>query len=75
MKYADGSEAHMGDRVRIRNGDTGLIVFSVDTAEFGPDYPRESWSDIKSGVMVLTDKGALVRFQDPLDPALLVKVD
>ena len=75
MKYADGSVARLGDRVRIRNGDTGLIVFSVDTNEFGPEYPREDWLDVQSGVMVLTDKGALVRLAENTDPSLVAKID
>jgi hypothetical protein len=75
MKYADGSLARLGDRVLIRNGDAGVIVFSVDTNEFSPKYPREDWPDVKSGVMVLTDKGALVRFAETTDPSLVVKIE
>ena len=74
MKYDDGSTAHLGDKVVIRNGDTGIVVFSVDTNEFAAEYPQADWPDVKSGVMVLTDKGALVRFADPLDPGLIRKV-
>ena len=71
MKYADGTEARLGDRVRIRNGDTGVIVISVDTDEFNPEYPKDEWGDLKSGVLVRTDKGALVRFEEPVPPKLL----
>ena len=74
MKYADGSVARLGDRVRIRNGDTGVVVFSVDTNEYSSEYRREDWPDVKSGIMVLTDKGALVRFAEVTDPSLIVKI-
>jgi hypothetical protein len=74
MKYADGSEARLGDRVRIRNGETGVIVVSVDTGEFSAEYPKGEWEHLKTGVLVRTDKGALVRFADPLSPGLLERV-
>lgn len=75
MKYSDGSEARLGDRVRIRNGDLGRIVISIDTDEFAPGYPPSDWKSLRSGVLVLTDKGALVRFVDPLEPGLLGRVE
>ena len=64
MKYTDGSEARLGDRVRIKNGDTGVIVASVDTDEYSAEFPKEAWGDLKTGVIVRTDKGAVVRFDD-----------
>jgi hypothetical protein len=74
MKYSDGIEMRVGDRVRIRNGDTGIIVASMDTGEFSPDFPRENWNDLKTGIMVLTDKGALVRFDEPFPQKVVSRV-
>lgn len=67
MKYSDGIVVRVGDRVQIRNGDTGVVVASMDTGEYGSAYPKEDWEQLKTGIMVLTDKGALVRFDEPLD--------
>jgi hypothetical protein len=75
MKYTDGTVARLGDRVRISNGDTGVIVASMDTGEFSPEYPETEWGHLKTGVFVCTDKGALVRFEDPLPPNLLRRED
>lgn len=74
MKYADGTEARLGDRVRIRNGELGVIVVSVDTDEFSAEYPKCDWGNLGSGILVRTDKGALVRFAEPLSPGLLERV-
>jgi len=74
MKYRDGIEMRVGDRVRIRNGDTGVIVASMDAGEFSPDYPKEKWEDLKTGIMVLTDKGALVRFDEPFPQELVSRI-
>lgn len=64
MKYADGSVAHLGDRVRITNGDTGTVIASMDTEEYGPEAAREDWVHVGGGILVRTDRGALVQFDD-----------
>jgi len=73
MKYADGSYARLGDRVRIVNGDTGVIVASMDTNEYSPEYPAENYADLQTGILILTDKGALVRFEEPAHSKLLFR--
>jgi hypothetical protein len=72
MKYPDGTLARLGDRVLIRNGDRGVIVASMDTGEFTPEFPQANWGHY-TGVLVRTDRGALVRFEDPLPAKLLVR--
>lgn len=39
MEYTDGTVARVGDRVRIWNVDTGIIVASMDTGTFLPREP------------------------------------
>jgi hypothetical protein len=41
MKYADGTEVRLGERVRISTGDTGIVVVSIDTNEFDPPIRRK----------------------------------
>ena len=65
MKYPDGTEAKLGDRVQLSNGERGIIVFSIDTNEYAADFPKEQWSYLSSGVMIRTDAGALVHYEDP----------
>jgi hypothetical protein len=64
VKYADGTVAHLGDRVRITNGDTGTIIASMDTHEYGPEAAKENWEQMGPGILVRTDRGALVQFDD-----------
>ncbi len=73
MKYPDGSEARLGDRVRITNGDTGLIVASMDTNEFSSEYPADNYAHLRTGILILTDKGALVRLEEPDHSRLLAR--
>ena len=71
MKYPDGTTIRLGDRVRVINGDTGVIVACLDTGEFSPDYPETECEPSETGIIVRTDKGALVQFEDPLPPNFL----
>lgn len=71
MKYPDGTVARLGDRVRITNGDSGTIVASMDTNEFSTEYPERNYAHLKTGILILTDKGALVRFEEPDHSKLL----
>jgi hypothetical protein len=73
MKYPDGTIARLGDRVRITNGDTGVIVASMDTDEYSREYPAENYAELKTGILILTDKGALVRFEEPDHSKLLMR--
>jgi hypothetical protein len=69
MKYADGTPARLGDRVLIRNGERGVVVASMDTGEFTPEFPQANWGHY-TGILVRTERGALVRFEDPSPPVL-----
>lgn len=73
MRYPDGTEARLGDRVRITNGDTGVIVASMDTNEFNSEYPAKNYAHLKTGILILTDKGALVRLEEPDHSRLLAR--
>jgi hypothetical protein len=65
MQYADGKPIGLGDRVRLLSGETGTIVFSIDSNEYSDGFPKKEWEYLKTGVMVKTDAGALVHFKDP----------
>jgi len=64
MLYPDGEEIRLGDRVRLGNSELGTIVFSIDTDEYTEEFKKEEWEYLKKGVMVKTDKGALIHFED-----------
>ncbi len=74
MRYLDGTEIRLGDRVQFSNGETGIVVFSIDTDEYPAEFPKAEWSYLSRGVMIKTDKGALVHYEDPnLEEVALVK--
>jgi len=74
MRYSDGAEARLGDHVQLSNGEKGTVVFSIDTDEYTDEFPKAQWNYLNKGVMVKTDKGALVHYEAPnLEDLILVK--
>jgi hypothetical protein len=64
MKYSSGEEAMLGDRVAIGRWSTGVVVCSIDRNEYSKNYPREHWSYLKRGVLVLTEAAGLIHYED-----------
>jgi len=62
MKYSDGREAKIGDRVKLWDGCYGVVVCSFDTNEYTDDYPGSEWGYLKSGVLIKTDKAGLIHY-------------
>jgi hypothetical protein len=73
MKYDDGTGVHVGDRVRIANGDRGVVVASIESGEYSAGFSKEEWDYLEGGIVVLTDRGALVHFEDPLSTGMLTR--
>ncbi len=71
MHYPDGQEMRLGDRVD-QNGREGVIVCSIDTGEYGVDYPREHWSYLGVGVLILFDAMGLVHYGESDEDIRLV---
>jgi len=40
MKYADGQEMRLGDRVRLGADDGGVVVCVIDTGEYSETHPQ-----------------------------------
>ena len=64
MKYPNGERIHQGDRVKLSNGELGTIVFSIDTAEYTAEFKKEEWAYLEKGVMVKTDDGTLIHYEN-----------
>jgi hypothetical protein len=71
MNYSDGSLIKAGDRVRLKSGDVGTVVFSIDTDEYTEAFPKGDWEYLREGLMVKTDKGALVHLRAPNEGDLM----
>ncbi|TAN40870.1 MAG: hypothetical protein EPN22_16815 [Nitrospirae bacterium] len=62
MKYLDGQEVKVGDKVQLWSGCYGVVVCSIDTDEYTTTYTKEEWGYLKSGVVIKTDKAGLIHY-------------
>jgi hypothetical protein len=73
VKYPDGTEARLGDKLRYSDGSIGIIVCSIDTDEYSASYPKDQWSYLKKGIMVESKKMGLVYHEEPDNDMVLIE--
>ena len=62
MKYPNGLTVEVGDKVELWEGCHGRVVASMDTSEYGDDYPAEEWAYLKKGVLIESDAAGLIHY-------------
>ena len=65
MKYPNGQEVRVGDRVKLWDNQRGTVVCSIETGNFSKEYPKAEWGYLKSGILVKTDTGELFHYPEP----------
>lgn len=65
MKYGDGTEVLLHDRVDLGGGMTGSVVAVFDNGRYTPDYPKEHWGHLAQGALVKSSEMGLVHFPVP----------
>ena len=65
MKYSNGEEIRVGDKVQAWEDCTGVVVASMETDQYSVEYPKEQWAHLKVGVMIDTDKVGPVYYPEP----------
>jgi hypothetical protein len=73
MKYADGQEVRLGDKVKLGTDSEGVVVFSIDTGEYSKDYPESEWRYLKNGIMVQSSKYGLIHYKEPQEDLELIE--
>jgi hypothetical protein len=64
MKYPDGQEAIIGDKVMM-GGDEGEVVCSIDNNEYSEEYSKEGWGSLGHGVLIRFPTFGLIHFTEP----------
>lgn len=73
MKYPNGKDVHVGDRVKLWKDCYGVVVCSIDADEYSEEYPREDWEYLKQGVVINSDKGGVIHYLEPDEDFELVE--
>ncbi len=60
MRYPDGQDIHLGDRMALWDGSEATVVCSIDTEEYSADYPREHWAYLAQGILIMSETYGLV---------------
>jgi len=65
----------VGDRLRLWDGCYGTVVASIDDDEYTPEYSREYWSYLKTGVLINTSQVelGLIHYDAPEDSFELIE--
>ena len=72
MRYADGNEAQVGDHVAIDVKHKGVVVADIDNGRFAAGHPKAQWMHLGSGILVDTDFGGLVHYQNGTDEHIVL---
>lgn len=72
MKYSDGQDVKLGDRVKLGDDDGGVVVASIDTGEYSTEHPEAQWGYLKQGVMIDFPKHGLIHYEEPEQDLLLI---
>ncbi len=65
MRYPDGQEVRLGDRVKLGHDEGGVVVASIDTNEYTSEHSKAQWGYLKKGVMIEFPKHGLIHYEEP----------
>lgn len=65
MKYTTGEEVRTWDRIRPWAGCWGVVVATLDPAEFTSRFPREAWSYLRRGILIDSTQAGLIHYAKP----------
>jgi len=72
LRYADNNEAKVGDHVAIDVKYKGVVVANLDAGEFSERCPEAHWRHLGTGVVIDTDFGGLVHYQNGTDESIVL---
>jgi len=76
MKYSDGQEVMLGDKVRLGEDDGGIVVCSIDRDEYTIENPKEKWGYLKKGVVIEFPQFGVIHYEEPeVDLELICRSD
>jgi hypothetical protein len=52
VKYVDGHEIRVGDRVCMGDDREGVVVCDIGAGKFSPTYPKSEWAYLEEGIVI-----------------------
>lgn len=73
MKYSDGTEAKIGDKIEFSDGSSGIVKCSIDANEYSEDHPKEQWAYLEKGIMVESEVMGVIHYEEPEPGMVLIE--
>ena len=64
MKYEDGKQVLLGDKVYLDGGITGIVMCSIDDGIYTSEYLESEWEHLKKGVMFFSEQAGLIHYAE-----------
>lgn len=62
MKYEDGKQVLLGDKVHLDGGISGIVMCSIDDGIYTPEFLESDWEHLNQGVMVFSEQAGLIHY-------------
>ncbi len=72
MRYFDGQEVRLWDRVKLGKDERGIVVCSIDTGAYSDEHPKTQWGYLMEGVMIHFSQYGLIHFEEPDEDLQLI---
>ncbi len=73
MKYEDGKQVLIGDKVHLDGGITGTVMCSIDDGIYTSEYLESQWEYLKKGVMVFSEQAGLIHYAEWNEDCMLIE--
>ena len=73
MKYEDGKQVLLGDKVHLDGGITGTVMCSIDDGIYTSEYLESQWEYLKKGVMVFSEQAGLIHYAEWNEDCMLIE--
>lgn len=64
MKYFDGKEVFVGDKVKMWDGCYGVVVCSIDSGDYTSSFPESEWGYLKTGVVINSEQAGILHYTE-----------
>jgi hypothetical protein len=64
VRYIDGQEIQVGDKVHMGDDDGGIVVCDIGAGKFSPSYSENEWAYLKEGVVIAFPRYGILHMTD-----------
>jgi pyruvate kinase len=73
MKYLSGEDLQVGDRVKLWDGNVGVVVCSIDDGVYSSEFSKEDWQYLSEGVLINSEKAGLIHVTESNEDMELIQ--